>query len=272
MLIGQFNTKPFIQEDIEQLHLYLAWACPFCHRVIAALHVTGLIDLVSISWMDNIKKEEGWRMEPGADPLFGVESLSNVYRLLSDKNTRASVPLLVDKKAKRLLSDDSSKITRFVTTGFHGLFDVKRNLIPLQMMDQINKFNCWLQHNINRKVYQIGFARSQRDYEEGIIELFQSLDALEMQLKQTDFLLGSQLTESDLYLFATLVRFDCIYFPLFKCNYKRIADYPLLTEYIQRLQQIDGISRSYHSELNREHYFNSVMHVDGVAKRLYPSQ
>ncbi len=259
--------------DDSRLHLYLAWGCPFCHRVLAALALTGLTERVTITWMRNIKGPGGWEISPGDDPLFAETSLRRVYeRLEPDTEYRPSVPLLVDLSSNKKLSTSSSQITRFFVRGMNGAYPVDRDLAPAQTVEQIDTMNAWLHDNINRAVYTVGFASEQRDYELKVAKLFRSLDELDSRLTNQPYLLGNTITESDLYLLATLVRFDTIYYPLFRCTYRRIADYPALSDYLRRLEETDGIAATFNHALNKQHYFCSVMHVGGEALDFNPSR
>jgi len=255
-----------------RLHLYAARGCPFCHRVLVALALTGLSRRVTLTWMCNVKGEAGWEIAPGDDPLFAETSLKGVYdRLEPGAVHRPAVPLLVDLSSRTLLSSSSAAITRFVAQGMNGAYAVDRDLCPAPIVERIDAMNRWLHDNVNRAVYQVGFATTQAEYEQRVARLFQSLDDLESRLSTRLYLLGGVLTESDLYLLATLVRFDSVYHPLFKCSYRRIADYPALSAYLERLQAMDGVAATYDHQLTKEHYFRSVMHVGGEVRDLNPS-
>lgn len=256
-----------------RLHLYVAWGCPFCHRVMAALAMTRLADRVTYTWMRNIKGPSGWDIEPGEDPLLGATSLEQVYKHLEpDRALRPSVPLLVDLSTRRLLSTSSSAMTRYFSLGMNGAYLVARELSPRPLVDQIDQMNAWLHDNVNRAVYRVGFANAQEDYEHKVAALFESLDELDARLAAQPYLLGDIVTESDLYLLATLVRFDSVYFPLFRCSYRRIADYSALSAYMDRLMKMDGLARTYDHVRTRQHYFCSVMHIDGNIVDFNPSR
>lgn len=271
--INRLNNPAYLQDKKLKLHLYLAWACPFCHRVLAALVLAGFSEQLSITWMRNIKTATGWEIANGDDPLFGETTLKCVYEKLDPHNSpTTSVPLLVDLNSKKLLSANSAEITRFFSTGMNGAYPVKQQLAPALLVDDINCMNQWLHVNINRAVYRVGFATEQSDYEIKVNKLFKAIDKLEQRLGQQPFLLGDRLTESDLYLLATLVRFDSVYYPLFRCSYRYIASYPVLSKYLSRLYVIKGIADTYNITLNKQHYYCSVMHVDGEIRDLNPSR
>ena len=266
------NAIPQPMDDT-RLHLYVAWGCPFCHRVLATLALTGLRDQVTYTWMRNIKSEAGWEIEPGDDPLLGATFLADVYGQLEPRaGHRPSVPLLVDLSAKTLLSSSSPEITRYFAGGMNGTRPVRRDLCPVDLVGQIDWMNAWLHDNVNRAVYIVGFSTEQADYEEKVGKLFSSLDELESRLATQPYLLGKNLTESDVYLLATLERFDSVYYPLFKCSYRRVAEYPALSNYREQLRAIDGVSETYNHVCTKEHYFCSVMHVGGEVRNLNPSR
>ncbi len=271
--INVLNNPVYTQDKKRKLHLYLAWACPFCHRVLATLVLAGFSEQVSITWMRNIKTTSGWEIATGDDLLFGETTLKRIYEKLYPHTSQApSVPLLVDLAAKKLLSASSAEITRFFSTGMNGAYPVKWQLAPSLLVDNIDCMNQWLHENINRAVYRVGFATEQNDYEIKVTKLFQAIDKLEQRLGQQPFLLGDMLTESDVYLLATLVRFDSVYYPLFKCSYRYISSYPALSKYVSRLCAIKGIADTYNIALNNQHYYCSVMHVDGEIRDLNPSR
>lgn len=268
--VGVKIPRPTLES---RLHLYLAWGCPFCHRVLVALALTGLRERITYTWMRNVKGPAGWEIAPGEDPLFGEYFLQNVYeRLQPGVDTVPSVPLLVDLPTKALLSSDSAQITRFIAAGMNGAYGVERELVPAHRVDRVDSMNAWLHHNINRAVYRVGFAEGQEEYERRTAGLFLSLDSLEARLAVRPYLLGDRPCESDTFLLPTLLRFDGVYYPLFRCCYRYIADYPALSDYLARMQEIDGVADTYDHNLTRLHYFCSVMHVGGEVRDLNPSR
>jgi putative glutathione S-transferase len=258
---------------VAQLHLYLAWGCPFCHRILAALAVTGFANQISLTWTKNIKPDAGWEFNPLEEPLFSANSLQSLYQQLEpEKEQRYSVPLLVDKKSKTILSNESTDIVRLVSFGFNGKLIPSIELAPNEHLEKIDSKNKWLHEQINRAVYLVGFATEQQNYQSKLIALFNALDEIEIYLSEHLYLVGNQLTESDLFLLATLDRFDTIYYELFRCNLRHIADYPFLSEYHSRLKSIDSLHSTYQELLTVEHYFLSTMHVRGEIRDLNPSK
>jgi len=267
------NKSPLWNVSTDNLHLYLAWGCPFCHRVTAALATTGLADRVTITWMKNIKNESGWEIEPMDDTLFNASTLAEVYKqVLPHGETGFSVPLLVDKNLKSFVSSNSIDIVRFISSGFNGRYFVNENLAPQNLQKKIDSLNSWIHEKVNRAVYIVGFSTEQKEYEKRVRELFSALDTLEDRLRNQSYLFGDSITESDLFLYATLERFDSIYFMLFKCTSRRIADYEVLSSYMNRLRSNEKLRATYDDQLTRVHYFLSTMHVRGEERELNPSK
>ena len=254
-----------------RLHLYVASACPFCHRVIAALALTRLSNSITYTWMNNIKDVPGWAIEPDDEPAFNESFLSAVYEQLdSTTKHRPSVPLLIDLTTQTILSTSSTQMTHFFARGMNGVHDLSVELYPSHMSNEIDELNDWLHNNINRAVYLAGFAVEQADYEAKVKSVFTSLDEIENRLSNQSYLFGNMLTESDLYLFATLVRFDEIYFTLFKCSYRQIKDYANLSEYLNRMLSVSVLRDTVDLRSFKEHYYKSVMHVGDNPLSLNP--
>ena len=265
------KLKSFTPNKNTHLHLYVASACPFCHRVIATLELTGLSRHLSYTWMQNIKGIEGWAIDPDDEPAFHVNYLSTVYDRLDPKSEHPhAVPLLVDLSEKSVLSTSSADMTHFFSRGMNAVHEISIDLYPDHLCDDIEKLNSWLHDNINRAVYLAGFSTNQVDYESRVKAVFQSLDELEKRLTNQIYLFGDELTESDLYLFATLVRFDEIYFSLFKCSYRLIKDYSALSRYMRRLLSIPELKRTVDIKSFKAHYYRSVMHVGDNPMSLNP--
>ncbi len=254
-----------------RLHLYVASACPFCHRVIAALELTGLSSKVTYTWMNNVKEMEGWAIEPEDEPAFNESYLSAIYERLDPKaKYRPSVPLLIDLSTQSILSTSSAEMTHYFSRGMNGAHELSINLYQKDMTKEIDELNEWLHDNINRAVYLAGFSRDQADYESKVKGIFRSLDEMEKRLNTQPYLFGDTLTESDLYLFSTLVRFDEIYFPLFKCSYRLIRDYSALSDYLGRMLSIPALNNTVDLKSFKEHYYKSIMHVGDSPLSLNP--
>ena len=257
--------------EYARLHLYVASACPFCHRVIATLALTGLSKNVTYTWMNNIKGIEGWTIEPDNEPAFNENRLISVYKRFDPSaEYRPSVPLLVDLSSQSILSTSSAAMTHYFARGMSGAYELSVDLYPSHLAIEIDKFNEWLHDNINRAVYLAGFSTEQADYESTVESVFKSLDDIENRLSNQSYLFGDTITESDLYLFATLVRFDEIYYPLFKCSYRLIRDYPVLSDYLKRMLSIPELKETVNIGSFKEHYYKSVMHIGDNPLSLNP--
>jgi putative glutathione S-transferase len=175
------------------------------------------------------------------------------------------VPLLIDRSTRRIVSTTSRDITRFVAEGFSELHSVKRRLNSPDTRAEIDALTTWINDHINRAVYRVGFARDQESYESEALALFAALDAMEARLAERLYLVGETLSEADLFLFPTLARFDAIYHPLFRCSLRRIADYPALSAYLERLLADPDLAASFDLGRAKRNYFQSVIHrPDGI--------
>jgi putative glutathione S-transferase len=247
-------------------HLYAAWGCPYSHRVLGALHAAGLADKLPVIWMKDVKREPGWEIEEGTDPAFGARYLSEVYPQADPAGDhRPAVPLLIDLANRRIVSTMSRDITRFVADGFGGFHPVRRRLNSPGTRAEIDALTPWINERINRAFYRVGFARDQESYESEACALFAGLDAMEARLAEQPYLVGEELSEADLFLFPTLARFDAIYHPIFRCSLRRIADYPALSAYLERLLADPDLAVSFDLDRAKRNYFRSVIHrLDGI--------
>lgn len=247
-------------------HLYVSLACPWAHRTLIARELLGLQEYFSVSVVDWFLDDDGWafREREGAteDTIHGCEFLREVY-LKADPNYsgRVTVPILWDKESGTIINNESREILRMMTTLFaeHGN---GRVLAPEELRPEIDSVLDAIYEPINNGVYKSGFAKSQKAYDEAVNALFQALDSQEAVLEQRDFLVGEQLTEADICLFTTLIRFDSVYFVHFKCSRQRIADYPNLSAYLRRLYEVPEIKATVDMTHIRRHYFESHRSVN----------
>ena len=243
-------------------HLYVALICPWASRTLIGRTLKGLADVVSVSVVEPTLTDEGWRFGdyPGADRdlLNGSTYLHEIYtRADPNISGRATVPVLWDKQRGTIVNNESSDILRMMNAGFGDLADPRFDLYPEDLREEIDAVNAAIYPRLNNGVYRAGFATTQQAYDEAFAEVFQMLDVLEERLSDgRHYLLGDRFTETDIRLFVTLVRFDVAYHGLFKCNLRRIADYPGLSGYLARVLAIPGvratvsiehIKRGYHS-------------------------
>lgn len=230
--------------------LYVALICPWASRTLIARKLKGLDDLIPVTVVEPFLSDQGWRFGdfPGAseDPLFGARYMHQIYTRADPHFTgRATVPVLWDMKRDRLVNNESADILRMFNTAFSDLATSPFDLYPAQHAAKIDAMNAWLYDTLNNGVYKAGFASSQQAYDEAVTGVFEALDALETRLSDgREYVFGGGPTESDIRLFVTLIRFDVAYHGLFKTNLKRIADYPYLQAFTERVLQVPGLAET----------------------------
>jgi glutathionyl-hydroquinone reductase len=231
-------------------HLYVSHGCPWAHRTLIYRALKKLDGLISVAYSVPGIKKKGWTFEDDSrfpdctpDTVNGFRYLYEAY-IATDKNYtgKVTVPTLWDKRTKRIVNNESSEIIRMLNSEFNAITGNKSDYYPAELRSDVNAINERIYHYVNNGVYRCGFAKSQAAYEEAYDGLFATLDNLEEQLSRQRYLVGSQITEADWRLFPTLVRFDVAYFSIFKCNQKRIADYPNLLNYMRELYQMPGVA------------------------------
>ena len=250
--------------EADRYHLYVSLACPWAHRTLIFRRLKGLEKAIGLSVVDYHMGKNGWEFrgrEGGTeDHIHGFEKLWQVYVTADSHYTgRVTVPVLWDKKTGTVVSNESSEIIRMFNSAFDGVNGVDRDLdfYPEALRDEIDAINQPIYDNVNNGVYKCGFATSQEAYEEAFDALFAELDTLEERLATNRYLLGETLTEADWRLFTTLVRFDPVYVGHFKCNRKRIADYPALSGYMRELYQMPGVAETVDLNHIKKHYYGS---------------
>jgi putative glutathione S-transferase len=242
-------------------HLYVSLACPWAHRAIIVRGLLGLEDVISMSVVDPIRDERGWAFREGAgygpDPVCGFEFLSEAY-LRTDPSFqgRYTVPCLWDRVTGRLVTNNYPDLTIDFETAFKAYQRQDApDLYPEALRPSIDEVNAVVYEDVNNGVYKAGFAASQAAYEAAVVPLFARFDWLEQRLEQQRYLVGDQVTEADIRLFTTLVRFDAVYFGHFKCNLRRIVDYPNLWGYARDLFQQPGFGDSVNFDHIKRHYY-----------------
>lgn len=264
---AQFRN--FIDNDSEftpdsgRYHLYVSLACPWAHRTLIYRSLKDLNDHISCSVVNPYMLENGWTFEesfPGttSDHLFSKQYLYQIY-LKADSNYsgRVTVPVLWDKKNQTIVSNESSEIIRMFNYSFNELTGNNLDFYPEKFQEKIDEINDFTYHNINNGVYKVGFATKQSVYEEELDRLFNALDQVEEMLEQNTYLLGSEMLECDLRLFPTLLRFDPVYVGHFKCNKKRIIDYPNINRYLQSIKSNSKIKPTINIDHIKTHYYGS---------------
>lgn len=253
---GGFKAEP------GRYHLYVSYACPWAHRTLIFRALKKLEDVISVSVVDYLMVEEGWTFYgttgSTGDDLYGSKRLYEIYtRADPNYSGRVTVPVLWDKQRQTIVSNESSEIIRMLNTAFNEFGDASLDFYPDALAAEIDALNDFIYPNINNGVYRAGFATSQDAYEEAFKQLFAALDILEDRLSRQRYLTGSSLTEADWRLFTTLLRFDPVYVGHFKCNLRRIADYPNLWNYTRELYQVPGVASTVNMEHIKGHYYRS---------------
>jgi putative glutathione S-transferase len=251
-------------------HLYVSLACPWAHRTIVTRKLKRLESVVGMTVVDPIRDERGWRFtESDPDPLHAWRFLREAYVASDpDYSARVTVPVLWDKETQRIVSNSDDDIMRMFETEFDAYGDAGLDLYPASLRAEIDDLNELLYETVNDGVYRAGFATSQRAYEAAAYRLFETLDAMDERLASSRYLFGSQPVESDWRFFVTLVRFDAVYYVHFKCNLRRIADYPNLYGHLRDLYQIDGIAETVDFDHIKRHYYYT--HDDINPTRIVP--
>lgn len=250
------------QAQAGRYHLYVSLACPWAHRTLIFRALKGLQDMISVSVVNPYMAEHGWTFEPGpgvvADPVGAAQYLYQAYvRAQPDYSGRVTVPILWDLQKNCIVSNESSEIIRMFNSAFDGIGALPGNYAPTALLPQIDAINDQVYNAINNGVYKAGFATDQVVYEREVTALFQALDTLETRLSGQRYLVGDQITEADWRLFTTLIRFDAVYHGHFKCNVKRLVDYPNLWAYTRELYQWPDIAGTLNMQHVKDHYYRS---------------
>jgi len=246
-------------------HLYVSLACPWAHRTIIVRALLGLEDAIGMTVVDPLRDDRGWAFREGPglgpDPVNNFHFLSEAY-IATDPtySARVTVPVLWDTKTKRIVSNSDDDIMRMFETEFIGLARHPLDLCPVRLRPEIDELNERIFETINDGVYRAGFATRQAAYERAARIVFENLDVLDARLADRRYLFGSAPLETDWRLFVTLVRFDAVYFGHFKCNLRRIVDYPNLSGYLRDLYQVDGVSKTVNFDHIKRHYY--ITHDD----------
>ncbi|MCG7346998.1 glutathione S-transferase family protein [Sphingomonas sp. ACRSK] len=253
---GGFAAEP------GRYHLYVSLACPWAHRTLIARRLKGLEDLVSVSVVHWLMQENGWTFAGGpcvtGDPLHGADYLHQVYTAADPHYSgRVTVPVLWDKQRATIVSNESADILRMFGSAFDGAGARPGDFSPEPLRPEIDALNERIYTHVNNGVYRAGFATTQQAYEEAVVPLFAALDALEVRLGQGRYLFGDTLTEADIRLFTTLIRFDPVYHGHFKCNLRRIADYPALSRFVRDVYHLPGVAETTNFDHIKRHYYQS---------------
>ncbi len=246
--------------ETDRYHLYVSYACPWAHRTLIFHAIKELEDLITVSVVHPDMLSDGWTLAddyPGAtgDTLYGVPFLRDIYLKADPKiSGRVTVPILWDKKTETIVSNESSEIIRMFNSAFNDLTSNTDDYWPQDLHDAIEPVNDRIYDTLNNGVYRSGFATTQDAYDEAVTQLFDTMDWLEDRLSSNRYLMGDRLTEADWRLVPTLFRFDPVYHLHFKCNRKRLIDYPNLWAYARALYQWPGVSETVNFDHIVRHY------------------
>ena len=254
--------------EVGRYHLYVSLACPWAHRTLIFRKLKGLEDMIGVSVVDYLMRENGWTFEPSdssddwiGDQLHDHQFMHQLYTQADPKYSgRVTVPVLWDKQQNTIVSNESADIIRMLNSAFDDLGATELDYYPEALQGDIDSINDRVYNDINNGVYKVGFA-----YEQNVKTLFRALDWVEAKLSRNRYLTGTVLTEADWRLFTTLVRFDAVYVGHFKCNHKRIADYPNLSGYLRELYQLPGIDETVNLRHIKKHYYQSHATINPTA-------
>ncbi|GAA0726063.1 glutathione S-transferase family protein [Sphingomonas japonica] len=251
-----------VRAEAGRFHLYVSLACPWAHRTLVVRALKGLEALLPVTVVGPLMGECGWSFEERfggtGDPLYGLSHLHQLYTRADPAMTgKVTVPVLWDKTEQRIVSNESAEIIRMLNTAFDDLGASPGDLYPPDLRDEIDSVNDRVYGAVNNGVYRAGFAKQQEAYEQAARALFETLDWLETRLDGREWLVGDRLTEADIRLFTTLVRFDAVYHGHFKCNWRRIVDYPRLHALLGRVLALPGIADTVDFDHIKNHYYRS---------------
>jgi putative glutathione S-transferase len=263
---GPTGSGDFVAER-NRYHLYVSLACPWAHRTLIMRRLKGLENIISLSVVHWRMRERGWTFAPGpcvsGDPVTGAQVLSQVYLAADPKYTgRVTVPVLWDRVRHTIVSNESAEILRMFNSAFDRVGAAPADYYPAHHRAEIDAINDRVYRAVNNGVYRAGFAVTQEAYDEAVVSLFEALDWLGAKLSRSRYLLGDRLSEADIRLFTTLVRFDAVYHGHFKCNIRRIVDYPALWRFTRHIYNLKGVAETVNLHHIRHHYYESHTNIN----------
>lgn len=259
---GVTGKSGFVAEA-GRYHLYVSLACPWAHRTLIFRELKQLHDMISVSVVHPHMLDNGWTFQQGVegatgDHLYGSDYMYQLYtRNQPNYSGRVTVPVLWDKQQECIVNNESADIIRMLNSAFNHLTNNHEDYYPQQHRTAIDEINESIYHAVNNGVYRAGFATTPEAYEHAVAVLFECLDELDQRLSSQRYLVGETLTEADWRLFTTLIRFDAVYVGHFKCNVRRIADYPHLSAYLRDLYQHDNVKQTVNLFHIKQHYYYS---------------
>ena len=249
--------------ESKRYHLYVSYACPWAHRTLIFRKLKKLENHITVDFSHPDMLEMGWSFandfpKATGDTLYNKTYAHEIYQLSNNKiSTKATVPILWDKKTRSVVNNESSEIIRIMNSAFNNITKNYDDYYPHNLKNEIDDINKIIYENVNNGVYKSGFSTTQASYEDAVIKLFSTLDMIEKLLEKQDYLVGNVLTEADIRLVPTLIRFDCVYYLHFKCNLKKINDYKNISRYLKNLLKKIPISSTTNFEHIKRHYYYS---------------
>lgn len=261
------STDSKFMPEKDRYHIYVSHACPWAHRTLITLTLKNLDYIISYSSVTPIMLQNGWEFDTNSaeylDPLYNENFLYKIYLKTNPSYSgRVTVPILFDKKEQVIVNNESSEIIRFLNSAFSDFSTESPDLYPSHLQDEIDEINAIVYDSINNGVYKCGFATDQKVYEASFDQLFTALDDIELRLNKASYLVNNQLTEADIRLYTTLIRFDCVYHGHFKCNKKQIKDYPALSNYLKHLYSMEAFRKTTHFHDIKSHYYESHLMIN----------
>lgn len=256
------DGEPAVKAEPGRFRLYVSLACPWAHRTLIVRALKGLEDLLPLSVVHWHMGRNGWTFAPGpgttTDPERGVRYLHELYQAARPGMTgKATVPVLWDRERGTIVSNESSEIIRMFNHAYDTLGARRGDFYPAGLRDEIDRVNERVYDTLNNGVYKAGFAATQEAYEAAVHPLFDTLDWLDTRLRNRTWLVGDAMTEADIRLFTTLIRFDAVYYVHFKCNVRRIADHPGLHAFVQRMMALPEVAATVNFDHIKQHYYGS---------------
>ena len=250
------------QPEAGRYHLYVCLACPWASRCLMMRKLKGLEEIISLSVVNPVMLEHGWTFEDGpgviADPIIDADYMHEIYTHVDPTYSgRVTVPVLYDKKTDTIVNNESSDIIRMMNTAFDEIGATPGNYYPADLRDEIDDINDYVYDHVNNGVYKAGFATEQQVYEKEAQNVDDALAKLNDRLEHQDYLVGDQLTEADIRLFTTLIRFEHVYFGHFKCNLHHLTEYPHLWEYTKRIYNYENLADTVNFDHIQTHYYKS---------------
>jgi glutathionyl-hydroquinone reductase len=270
--VRQDGSTPFAPAA-GRYHLYVSLACPWAHRTIILRKLKGLEEVIGMTVVDPVRDERGWAFHEGPghshDPVNGFKFLSEAYEATDPGyNGRVTVPVLWDRETKRIVTNSDDDLLRMFNREFAEFAGDDHDFYPEELREEIDRINDTVYQHVNNGVYRAGFATRQEPYERAVRRLFDALDELDARLASRRYLLGDRLTEADIRLWVTLIRFDAVYHGHFKCNIRRIVDYRHLWPYTRDIYQHERIAETVNFDHIKRHYY--VTHEQINPTRIVP--